>query len=235
MVDAHKGLIADAALMAQNVNLLNDFHLDFTSTFDHQGSAEDRQKEREAEARERERERENRVYEDAIRARDESRWERAVERFNDVATMKGTRVDAALCLEGLRAGSAGPARRGADDHCGAGSRLSQEPLPERGPRAGSRSTPQRRPAGSTAGPGGRGSEADGYRGIAAPVTGSSDPDAGEAARRPQLAETQGARALRARAKRFATGARCPSGHRKGELDTRASEPRDQLSRHSRRA
>ena len=101
MVDAHKDLIADVTLMADDFALLKDFHindlhLDVASAFEHQSSSEDRQKEREAEARERERERELRVYEDAIRARDESRWERAVERFNDVATMKGSRADAAL-------------------------------------------------------------------------------------------------------------------------------------------
>jgi HEAT repeat protein len=95
VVDAHKGLIADAALMADKVSLLNDLHLDFSWNFDHQ-SSEDRRKERESEVRERERERESRVYEDAVRARDESRWERAIERFNDVATMKGSRADAAL-------------------------------------------------------------------------------------------------------------------------------------------
>jgi len=96
MVDAHKDLVADATLLAGHATLFNDLHLDFDSTFDHQLTSEDRQKEREAEARERERERESRLYEDAIRARDESRWERAVERFNDVATMKGARADAAL-------------------------------------------------------------------------------------------------------------------------------------------
>ena len=77
MVDTHKDLIADMALMADDFALLKDFHLndlhlDIASSFEHQSSSEDREKEREAEARERERERELRVYEDAIRARDES-------------------------------------------------------------------------------------------------------------------------------------------------------------------
>ena len=94
-VDAHKSLIADAAVIADKFSLMSDLHLDLKLGLGAQ-TAEERQKEREAEARERERERENRVYEDAVRARDESRWDRAIERFNDVAAMKGARVDAAL-------------------------------------------------------------------------------------------------------------------------------------------
>lgn len=43
-----------------------------------------------------EREREIRIYEEARRMVDESRWERAVERFNDVIGMKGRLADAAL-------------------------------------------------------------------------------------------------------------------------------------------
>jgi HEAT repeat protein len=63
---------------------------------DRERSAEDRQKQREADERNRERERENRLYEEALKARDESQYDRAIERFNDVAAMKGARADAAL-------------------------------------------------------------------------------------------------------------------------------------------
>jgi HEAT repeat protein len=96
LADRHQGLIADAELMASKVTLLHDFSLDLVASAHDQESAEARQKEREAELKERERERESRVYEDAMRARDESRWERAIERFNDVVTMKGSRADAAM-------------------------------------------------------------------------------------------------------------------------------------------
>jgi len=63
---------------------------------DRERSSEDRQKQREADERNRERERENRLYEEALKARDESQYDRAIERFNDVAAMKGARADAAL-------------------------------------------------------------------------------------------------------------------------------------------
>jgi HEAT repeat protein len=52
--------------------------------------------EREREAAQREREREQRIYEQAQEAMDQGRYDRAVERFNDVVNMKGSRVDAAL-------------------------------------------------------------------------------------------------------------------------------------------
>jgi HEAT repeat protein len=52
--------------------------------------------ERERDAQEREREREQRVYEQAQEALDRGRYDRAIERFADVVTMKGTRADAAL-------------------------------------------------------------------------------------------------------------------------------------------
>ena len=44
----------------------------------------------------REREREGRVYEQARELMDESKYDRAIERFTDVAAMKGARADAAL-------------------------------------------------------------------------------------------------------------------------------------------
>ncbi|HJR59778.1 MAG TPA: HEAT repeat domain-containing protein [Vicinamibacterales bacterium] len=58
--------------------------------------AAERAKARADEARQRETERGDRVYDEAMRHIYESRWERAVERFNDVLTMKGAKVDAAL-------------------------------------------------------------------------------------------------------------------------------------------
>ena len=51
---------------------------------------------REQADRTRERDRESRMYEEAQRALDQSRWEQAITRFNDVVVMKGSRVDAAL-------------------------------------------------------------------------------------------------------------------------------------------
>ena len=66
-------------------------------------SAEEREKAREASekareaaARDRERDRESRLYEEGMRHVYENRWDRAVERFSDLATMKGSQVDAAL-------------------------------------------------------------------------------------------------------------------------------------------
>ncbi|HXG53967.1 MAG TPA: HEAT repeat domain-containing protein [Vicinamibacterales bacterium] len=63
---------------------------------DRERTAEERQKQREASERDRDRDRENRTYEEALRARDESRYERAIERFSGVVAMKGTKADAAL-------------------------------------------------------------------------------------------------------------------------------------------
>jgi HEAT repeat protein len=86
-VDAMR-LMGDAALFAPG-------HLGAWDQ-DREQSAEERARERAAADKERERERENRIYEDAIRARDEGKYDRAIERFSDVVTMKGARADAAL-------------------------------------------------------------------------------------------------------------------------------------------
>jgi HEAT repeat protein len=59
-------------------------------------SMEEREKAREEAARLRERDRENRAWDEGYRHVTESRWDRAIERFNDVIAAKGTRVDAAL-------------------------------------------------------------------------------------------------------------------------------------------
>ena len=83
-------LASRAALLAGDV----DVHIDPAIRV-HQ-SAEEREKARETAARQAERDRENRLYEEARRMVDESRWERAVERFNDVIGMKGRQADAAL-------------------------------------------------------------------------------------------------------------------------------------------
>jgi HEAT repeat protein len=96
LVESKMSLIGDASLMADKMRLLGGIDHALVMGDDQQTSADERQKEREAAARDRERDRENRVYEEAVRARDESQWERAIERFNDVVTMKGNRVDAAL-------------------------------------------------------------------------------------------------------------------------------------------
>lgn len=59
-------------------------------------SAEERAKAREAAAKQRDVAREDRIYEEGYRHVSEGRYDRAIERFNDVLTMKGTRTDAAL-------------------------------------------------------------------------------------------------------------------------------------------
>src|SRR5687768_14724777 len=82
--------LPDLTSLQHTMKLVSDMRLDLDmSLFDQSADTK-----RDADARERERE--NRIYEDAMRARDESRWDRAIERFNDVAGMKGARADAAL-------------------------------------------------------------------------------------------------------------------------------------------
>ena len=63
----------------------------FAAGFD-QASSETREKEREARERERERER----YDDGYRHVADGRYDRAIERFNDVLALKGPKADAAL-------------------------------------------------------------------------------------------------------------------------------------------
>ena len=53
-------------------------------------------KDREAERKERERQREAELYEQGQEAMDQSRWDRAINAFDRVIELKGTRVDAAL-------------------------------------------------------------------------------------------------------------------------------------------
>lgn len=63
---------------------------------DRQRSAAERQAAREAGAKNRQRERESRAYEQGQSAIDESQYDRAIQRFSEVVTMKGARADAAL-------------------------------------------------------------------------------------------------------------------------------------------
>jgi HEAT repeat protein len=88
-------MAADAMRVSGEAVLLNGLAAGMMDQ-DRERSAEERQKQREAEERSREKERENRIYEDALKARDESRYDRAIERFTDVVAMKGARADAAL-------------------------------------------------------------------------------------------------------------------------------------------
>jgi HEAT repeat protein len=59
-------------------------------------SVEEREKARAAAARRSEVDRENRLYDEGYRHVSESRWDRAIDRFNEVVAGKGSRVDAAL-------------------------------------------------------------------------------------------------------------------------------------------
>lgn len=94
---ANASLVGEHAELAAKMALTGAAYADLAYTFgDHQGSTEEREKAREAAARQAERDRENRLMEEARRLIDESRWERAVERYNDVVTMKGRQADAAL-------------------------------------------------------------------------------------------------------------------------------------------
>lgn len=99
---ARAAMAADAATLAGEARLLASEARLAAGAFgsvwgqDRERAAGERQKQREAGDRERERDRENRAYEDALRARDELRYERAIERFTDVVGMKGTKADAAL-------------------------------------------------------------------------------------------------------------------------------------------
>lgn len=89
--------ISDALVAAQHAKFAADLHLD-AFRFDLQSPklAADRARTREAMAAQRERDRENRVYNEGQRHIDNSQWERAIERFDDVVAMKGPKADAAL-------------------------------------------------------------------------------------------------------------------------------------------
>jgi len=66
----------------------------------------DRQ-ERQAEAEQRERERETHIYDQGRDYIDQGKYDRAIERFNDLASMKGARADAALYYKAWSQNKAG--------------------------------------------------------------------------------------------------------------------------------
>ena len=94
MTGSFHASVADAVDRAQAASLaaLHVDDLDFDFAFQERRSEEERARA----AREREQSREARMYDEAMRQVYESRWERAIARFDDVLTLKGTRVDAAL-------------------------------------------------------------------------------------------------------------------------------------------
>lgn len=93
LAGAKVNLAVDSMQLASRAVLLaDDIDLHIAPGFGVHQSAEEREKA----AKQVERDRENRIYEEARRMLDDSRWERAVERFNDVIGMKGRLADAAL-------------------------------------------------------------------------------------------------------------------------------------------
>jgi HEAT repeat protein len=93
---ARASLVADHAELASRMALVAGAHADAFHMFDPQSSAAEQEKAREMAARDRERDRENRAYEEAYAHAREARYERAVERFNEVLSLKGSKADAAL-------------------------------------------------------------------------------------------------------------------------------------------
>ena len=92
-------MLDEAATLASEMALIAGAkaYADLAYTFgDHQSSAEEREKAREMAARDREKDRENRAYDEAYAHAREGRYERAVERFNEVLVLKGSKTDAAL-------------------------------------------------------------------------------------------------------------------------------------------
>jgi HEAT repeat protein len=97
-MEAQAVRMADAVHMLRGDALLAGAHA-MDLAYGLQGatqSAEEREKARAEAAKVRERDREARVYSEGYQHVSEGRWDRAVERFNEVITAKGTRVDAAL-------------------------------------------------------------------------------------------------------------------------------------------
>ena len=111
--------------------------------------------------------------------------------------MKGTRADAALYWKAYSQNRLGQRAEALDDHRRADEELSEQPLRKQATRARSRGAARRRPAGTAAGLGRRGTEADGAERAAEHGARRSDPDAREAARGHRLAAAQAARAVRA--------------------------------------
>jgi HEAT repeat protein len=90
--------MADAVHSIRGEALMAGLHaMDLAGGFqDRAQSAEEREKARAAMAKRSETDRENRLYDEGYRHVSESRWDRAIERFNEVVSGKGSRVDAAL-------------------------------------------------------------------------------------------------------------------------------------------
>ena len=96
-------------------------------------------RDREAELRQREREREAQWYSQGQDAADQYQWDRALWYFNRVIDAQRQQARRRVVLEGVLAEPARAAQRGADDHRGALQESSQQPLPQAGHRARSRS------------------------------------------------------------------------------------------------
>ncbi len=93
---ARASMMADHADLASRMASTGAFGAHYAAGFAEHQSADEREKAREMAARDRERERESRLYEEAYEHVREGRFERAVERFNDLLSVKGTKADAAL-------------------------------------------------------------------------------------------------------------------------------------------
>ena len=110
-------------------------------------SQQDRQ-ERERDAERAERDRETRLYDQGRDDLDNARYDRAIQRFTDVAAMKGAHADAALYFKAWSQNKVGQRADALDDARGADEGLSEKPLSDPGEGARCRSPPQQRPAGT---------------------------------------------------------------------------------------
>ena len=96
LVAGHASLISEHADLAVKLALTGTLDAHYAAGFAENQSAEEREKAREMAARASEKDRESRLYEEAYALAREGRYERAVERFNDLLTMKSSKADAAL-------------------------------------------------------------------------------------------------------------------------------------------
>jgi HEAT repeats len=90
-VDRQAWLLAASLLLSPSLAAAQPL-----ADFAWRADAADAQAEREAARRERDRDREDNLYEAAQRLLEKSQWQQAAERFSSVASLKGTRADAAL-------------------------------------------------------------------------------------------------------------------------------------------
>ena len=93
--------------------------------------AEDHARDRSRDDAERQRDRETRVYEQARRQLDQSRYDRAILMFTEVAAMKGTRADAALYWKAWAQNKAGQRAEALTRLSALDAGLSEEPLSRR--------------------------------------------------------------------------------------------------------